>query len=1121
MKKGTMLKILILFLSLTVEVNAREFKDWANQEVNLPDLKINDLRFSNRARCALDSQVPTQSAFLMVNNMDAARGIYRLAQATNNDTNELTTMGIKVYRYTVIQLLQLINSKLASGDLPLLPADLSEKNGIPGRYKNISLGCKSGEYCTELDEYISQVWSASNVNTDNRSFELSKVDDFDNRLNFIDDKVYLNKKEGQELTCYYLKKFSPLQAHLYGVKPDAKVFEEMAKVNINRADYLGSCDDFEDQKNQTVALYQIELNSLKERVWNKVGFDYWNSLKLYFSWAWRNAPEFEQMAAPFGKVLRSVALEESVIIIPNGCKSIVAPKCDGDYLALNSLREFAKGEFKKEALNTDILSAIPEGPQADLLEEEFPTINTDVLDMAEFENSTKWMENFTDNLKRGREIMKKKLIKSINFLNIVTDKMSPEQMLGEIKKRFASLGLNDAGEINITNMDPAEVLELKNEFYYLCGEFTQANHEDFSFIKGDLNILRKTTLIDTIANQLAEEKTETYFDYYKQIADLVSKSCDSLKQHDVWGEDFNLDKTGFSKWYLDKIYEGKIESNANSILSKTLKGGKPLLAYKGQLDDGKDFEDIICVNGSDCARKTLASIIDLYAVAQYANTFWEMEQKVKTPAMVNPYAERTQCKVYDPWFATKKLIFDLFVNAGQAAMSAFVPGAVFANMTLQPGRVVSFKELVKEGKIEYDIKRDRTTVEWGLLADFGSLLGVPCTVSISKYIDNPYQLYTFAGVSVGACYNRSHSTLNVYSASEIMDPVNRSVNVCASCTLNFETVVNSATAIGNFAPYVGPVLYFFKGIVQLYKALKDPNNIPRDWASNPNYVLDTYRRFGNIPKRCVFDLRHGKPCLENRKEEHINAVVKRVLKTNIKSIKGMNIGRTAEIKVFGCDKPIGVRLKMGFGNGDLDVPAECANLVRGEVEEDKSMEFLKNLPEYDLSESETPVLDTINDASMIKAEFPEDSTPEVTVSIREPEAKNFESEPEAVAEVAPSVAPLILEEPIMVEKLTNKNCSLSESKYGGYFLFIWNMSIKNIKDVGAKKANWFLKTFEGKTFAFKDYKGQDKVFLNNLSFYLKENTDSIELRSMNPKLDSIKINLNNCKGFESYKLGLN
>ena len=180
--------------------------------------------------------------------------------------------------------------------------------------------------------------------------------------------------------------------------------------------------------------------------------------------------------------------------------------------------------------------------------------------------------------------------------------------------------------------------------------------------------------------------------------------------------------------------------------------------------------------------------------------------------------------------------------------------------------------------------------------------------------------------------NRGSSTINVRTASDIDPAVNRGMNFCASCTINFQTVTNSLTAISNFVPYAGSGLFLFHGLVRLYESLMDPHNIPRRWKSNPNYVLDTYRRFGNIPKRCVRKLRKGKQCLKSRKEEKINNLVKTKLNTSIIGIKSSRVGRKAKIKVHGCDKYIDAWVGVG-SRGDLTLPSSCLGLLKPKLNE--------------------------------------------------------------------------------------------------------------------------------------------------------------------------------------------
>ena len=146
--------VIIAFITLTAcfqAVGAPRYRQWEKSDILLPDLEMRDLRFTNRSRCALDSKKPSETAFALVQNMEVARAFYRLAQDTGNNPSQLTKIGIKVFRYAVIKLLDHIHMKITKGELPLLPVDLNER-GVPRNYKNISRRCTSDKYCnTELN----------------------------------------------------------------------------------------------------------------------------------------------------------------------------------------------------------------------------------------------------------------------------------------------------------------------------------------------------------------------------------------------------------------------------------------------------------------------------------------------------------------------------------------------------------------------------------------------------------------------------------------------------------------------------------------------------------------------------------------------------------------------------------------------------------------------------------------------------------------------------------------------------------------------------------------------------------------------------------------------------------
>ncbi len=870
--------------------------DWMSVDSDSVKFDLNNMRFSNRARCALDSKDPTDTSFLLVTNTDIAKAVYRLAKLRGEDTDTLTKYGIEVFRYSVVQMIQLIHEKIMNRELPLLPADISRDDlHIPGNYKNVMANCRNDEYCSDLDNYIEKLWKITSKNTSasGKVVQFYTVDNFHSKDSYILEKNFENKKRHTELKCHYLKKFSPLQAHLYGTKPDRSALESIAKAALDSGKYLASCDDFEAQTNLEVAAYQLEIPNLKEKRWEDKGFDYWNSLKLYFSWAFRNAPEMQQIASPFASVFKGIAIEDSVLIVPNGCKSITVPKCNGDYLAQQAMREFAKEDFRETALNLDVLSSVPEGPQDDLLSDPFTSVNVDELDLGGFANAEAWLANFKENFTGTRALMKKKLIHAISTLNITKANISPENISKLLEKRFSSL-LKDSKSTDT---------ELKNDLYYLCAEYNFADHDEFSFLKGKLKILRETTLIDGLAADISENKTKELFDFYSVIAEKVMSGCAALNQKGIWDESFTLDKTGFSPWYIQKVYENKFKSTAVEKNKTYLETNKPLIAWKTYAQTNK-LEEVVCANSSDCSRKVLKSIIDLYSVAQYASTFWNLEQEIKTPALFNPYAERTACKVYDPWFKTKSILFNLFADMSQAALSVATPGVIYGRLDLKPGQVTSFNQLVKDGRISYDTRYDKTKITTSLAADFGPLLGVPCMVSIAGRANSPYDNYRFGGVSVGACNSNEDNNLNVRTASDMDENNNRSHSECISCRLNFESVASSLTHLSS---EVGPSFFLFRAVFRLYRGLKDPDNIPRSWEANPNHISETYRRFGEIPKSCVSSLRKGKRCLVDSCEEKIAETLTEELSGNIERITFAGTSG-ALVKMSSCDKPVTVKL---------------------------------------------------------------------------------------------------------------------------------------------------------------------------------------------------------------------
>lgn len=802
--------------------------------------KLLPLKFSNRAKCALDSKTPSQSAFMLLNNIDIGKTAYRLGKFTGQNPAKLTKDTIKIYRKSILELIKFINHGLISQKLPLLPEDIKRKKyHVPSRYKKIIRNCPNNQYCKELDEYISKLWCAQRGKKE--CLKKYKIDNFHSKDNFIRSKDLIQNKHREKFSCYKLKKFGALQSHLFGTKPNRKILGMLSESILKSDEYLTPCKEDSKLEELEVALYQFEIPSIKEDRFKKIGFDYWNSLKLYLSWAFRNSSEFETMSAPYFNIFQGVALEQSLLLIPNGCKSLSSPTCSGDYLAMNALREFSSKDFLKDALNNDLLKDIPQGPQDDIINNPAPSVNVDELDLGNFPSADKWLKNYKKNFVATRTRVKKNLLKAISFLNISYTNLPVTKLIEDINKEFE----------NINKLEDYQ----KQNLYHLCAEFYFADHQTFSFIKNKLALVEKTNIIDGLAKNISKEKAQSFFNYYQNIAKQIISKCNSLKQEYIWDNNFSLNKEGYSSWYLNKVFSGKIKSKKDEILLEQVGDALPYLYYSNE----SLLDNTICFTASDCARKTLESTVYMYKSISYAETFFNLKQVIKSPNMANPYAERYACKSYDPWFKTKNILFNLMWDIGQAAISTTTTGLLYTKAELLPKTLISFNQMVDDGKIIFSGNYHKEKIISSISADFGPLLGVPCSVSLNAKSFEMYDLYRFVGINVGACNSEENYDLTVFSGSEMSDNKEKGHSECLSCQLNFEGIATTALHISE---KIGPPFFLFRGIVRLFRALKDPHNIPRSWEINPRYLLETYRKFnGKIPKNCVSSLIKGERCL--------------------------------------------------------------------------------------------------------------------------------------------------------------------------------------------------------------------------------------------------------------------
>jgi|GEM_PF-6138372 len=109
----------ILFLSLIHVSTPALAGRWANSEKDFNPV-LGNIEFYNRSACAKKSLEPTRSVFLIIDNVNIAKSVYRLAKVRNLDTVATTNWGIEKFRYSLSSLIQITAAKIIKGDLPLI-----------------------------------------------------------------------------------------------------------------------------------------------------------------------------------------------------------------------------------------------------------------------------------------------------------------------------------------------------------------------------------------------------------------------------------------------------------------------------------------------------------------------------------------------------------------------------------------------------------------------------------------------------------------------------------------------------------------------------------------------------------------------------------------------------------------------------------------------------------------------------------------------------------------------------------------------------------------------------------------------------------------------------------------
>ncbi|QLY26311.1 hypothetical protein [Bdellovibrio sp. KM01] len=799
---------------------------------SVPNLQLNNLRIANRAQCAVDSEFPTDTAFIVVDGYNAGKLSYSLAKNIGGDVAQMSTEGMQDFRVAVSLLTKTIANKLFTGALPMLPLNL--KTSKLAKYNALAAKCEKKTYCPELNTYLAKIWD----NSEGAGVPWASIDNFSA-------SQFLKAKKADRIGCYYIKKFSGLQGNLHTTELDAASLQDMAQSYLKSDKNITACEDRDATLDSRNAMIQLNLKLDGAGDFNSYGFDFWNSLKIYLSFAWRYSNLPAQVSPHMGELFKSIALEESIMLVPNGCKSIEKPACDAETLSLNSIRELAKPGQNP----TDSFKENPDGPDKGTVNNGARSVNDDFLGTRGYEEASDWVENFRKNFVQNRGSMKNRLQSAIQFLNVISGAMTAEE-LNEFVKPMAFAGNYTAAH--------------RDELYYMCTEARLAGDKRLDFMRTGIDRVKQLSVMQK-AFEGSAKSLDQMAQYFDASAIGLISFCDTLEKQNIWNVDgYTVNKAGFNRWAKEIL---NIPRDKDTVTTEfqPMSFGAPLLVW----DKTKPLNssNVICQTGMDCARKLTKAMVDLYAVSKYADAFLPVSSTVASPDIFNPYADLKACKIYDPWFQTRRANKRLFADLTSTVLFGWNALPLYIDVDFTAPKVTSLQQLIENGTVKFDPAIQKSKMQYSVLADFGPLVGAPCAVSIAPNSAKAFNFYAFNGITLNYCKSRADGTAIGGDNGSVDNKVPKARSYCGGCSINFVGVTSGAAmATANALP-INPIklgIYFFRSIQRFVDAKKDKVNIPMSSDVNLQKVAETYQKYGGyIPEHCVEQLGAGVGCYQN------------------------------------------------------------------------------------------------------------------------------------------------------------------------------------------------------------------------------------------------------------------
>ncbi|HAZ14935.1 MAG: hypothetical protein A2X86_21395 [Bdellovibrionales bacterium GWA2_49_15] len=819
------------------------------------DFNMAPLEFSNRAACALLSSKPTRSVFVFIDAFNAGKAGHARGLQSKTDPAALSKEATKLFRIWTTQLAVEIADKITKGELPLLPVD---ENGRWPQYFAATKTCLNNKKqlsCPAMNDFLSDVWARSHMPRPGWG-DLGITQELD----------FFPKSINPSIGCHIVKKFSAFHSHLGTQGIDHGVLTNIGVDSMTPEQSLDSCFAYDkndtDSRFTTVQLDMADISNEKE--WDKVGYRFWQTFKLFFSWGWRYAPEYQKEFGEFRQAFASLAFEDSVMLVPNGCRTVEKPQCNDQGLGVDAMRA-ARFLGQTHAA----VMEVPAKPIDILFQGVVRNVNNDELELLKSENADAWYRDFKGKLSGVRSEMINKLTTGMTKLQIITYLLKQEQLSGDIKQLLEQPKLD------------------ANEIYLACMEFNLAKNDLFDDIHQEIRNIGNSNELDSLLKVNISKAVPDYIKYYEALTETMSSFCKTLEARGVLINKKPDIFKSLNRWAYfimrpkeRDAYDYQCTKTPDNIscpenLSKRYlvsANTHPAMGSGSDSGSGSGLSTVpndivICKTPLECARTVLDSLVSVISVRRYAQAFLPLKDTIQNPDLFNTYSMPVACKLYDPWLKQRNAWKLFLADLGSSVLYGLTCGAFSVRLVRPAGSsVLSFRELYQNNTVEYDPRMTRERAQVEFASNLGFLFGIPCSVSLGNYVGGR-DLNYYNGLSIGSCYNHGDTTYQIDpngSRPDISNEHSRAYKACFKCGFDPLSVTSFACQSNWVTRVIGVGVGIFQGVLRLVSNLRDPNDIPRMTPANINEISAIFENNGKIPKFCHFNMKHGFSCRKSR-----------------------------------------------------------------------------------------------------------------------------------------------------------------------------------------------------------------------------------------------------------------